>query len=114
MADIQISINGRVYNITCDDGQEQRVYDLAAYVDGRLSTIKQASGAQNDAHLLVLTSLIMADELQEALQSDPLSSKASIEEGVYISSEEEEVLAQSLDKMASRIQDLSKSLKKIA
>lgn len=53
MAEVNISMNGRVYEISCDDGQEGRVLELAAYIDQRLQKIARSGAAYNDAHLMV-------------------------------------------------------------
>ncbi len=66
MADVNITINGRIYEIGCDQGQEGRVVDLASYVDQRLQQIARSGAAYNDAHLLVLTALVLTDEIFEA------------------------------------------------
>jgi cell division protein ZapA len=63
VAEVKIYINGRSYDISCDSGQEGRVVDLAAYIDQRLQQISRSGAAYNDAHLMVLTSLVLADEL---------------------------------------------------
>lgn len=69
MAEVSITLNGRIYEIACDQGQEGRIVDLAAYIDQRLQQIARAGGAYNDAHLLVLTALVLADELYEAREA---------------------------------------------
>jgi cell division protein ZapA len=65
MAEVSITMNGRIYEISCDNGQEGRVVDLAAYVDQKLQQIARSGAAYNDAHLMVLTLLVMADEVFE-------------------------------------------------
>ena len=37
MAELKIKIRGRNYAIACDDGQEKRVADLAAYVEEKIN-----------------------------------------------------------------------------
>ncbi len=66
MAEVTIYINGRSYDISCDNGQEGRIVDLASYIDQRLQQISRAGAAYNDAHLMVLTTLVLADELFDA------------------------------------------------
>ncbi len=66
MAEVTIYINGRSYDISCDSGQEGRIVDLASYIDQRLQLISRSGAAYNDAHLMVLTSLVLADELFDA------------------------------------------------
>src|SRR3546814_6324355 len=53
------------YPIACDDGQEERVRQAAAYVDGRLTEVKAAARSASDAHLLLMVSLLLADERSE-------------------------------------------------
>ncbi|MAM35359.1 MAG: hypothetical protein CMH28_09830 [Micavibrio sp.] len=65
MAQVSININGRQYGISCDDGQEQRVRDLATYINASVGDIASAGAAQNEAHLLVLAALVLTDEVFE-------------------------------------------------
>ena len=77
MAEVRIYINGRSYDVSCDTGQEGRVVDLASYVDKKLQHISRSGAAYNDAHLMVLTTLVLADELfdmhdaEQAQQAGP-------------------------------------------
>lgn len=65
MAEVKLAINGRLYGIACDDGQERRVSMLGRYIDARLKDIARAGGASNESHLLVLTALVLADEIHD-------------------------------------------------
>jgi hypothetical protein len=53
MAEVTIYINGRSYDIACDNGQEGRIVDLAKYIDQRVQQISRSGSAYNDAHLTV-------------------------------------------------------------
>ncbi len=65
MARVDIVMSGRVYPIACDDGQEERVRDIARHVDARLADLKRRAPAATDLHLMVMLSLLLADELFE-------------------------------------------------
>lgn len=122
MAEVNIYIHGKPYAIACDDGQEARVQDLGRFVDARLRQIGASGGAQTDSHLLVLTALIMADELNElretanqltrqvgelrdaAPQAEPVSGLSGEEEG--------EILA-AIDHLSNRIDSVADRLAKI-
>lgn len=65
MAEVKLNIHGRPYGISCDDGQEGRVMEVGEYVDQRARDIASAGAASNETHLLVLTSLVLADEIKE-------------------------------------------------
>ena len=65
MARVDISLAGRNYPIACDDGQEERVRRIAAYIDGKIASIGHMPTA-TDTHLLVMASLMLGDELFDA------------------------------------------------
>jgi len=66
MAQIEVTINGRGYPVVCDDGQEDHIAQLAEYVSRKVEELVAAMGQVGDARLLVMASLLMADELAEA------------------------------------------------
>lgn len=66
MAQVTITINGRPYQIGCEDGQESHLLGLANYVDGRMRELSTSVGQVGEARLLVMMSLLIADELAEA------------------------------------------------
>ncbi|HYH17350.1 MAG TPA: cell division protein ZapA [Azospirillum sp.] len=67
MARVEIEINGRPYQLACEDGQESRIRELAAYVDGRLKQVTGGGRSGSDTMMLVATCLVLADELSDAL-----------------------------------------------
>lgn len=109
MAEVNISMNGRVYEISCDDGQEGRVVDLASYIDQRMQKIARSGAAYNDAHLMVLTSLVLADELFEAREQSgaPAKTQKTAEVAPVSDVEEEKNLVKMLDKLTKRIEGIA-------
>jgi cell division protein ZapA len=114
MAEVCITINGRPYEIGCDPGQEGRVVDIAAYVDSKLQQIARAGAAYNDAHLLVLTALVVADELFELREAGGDAKPAkraaapaapAAENG--LSREDEAALAKVIEGIAKRIDGIA-------
>ena len=65
MGEVAVTVGGRRYPITCDDGQEEHVATLAAYVDRKALALAAAVGEVGEARLLVMTSLVVADEMAE-------------------------------------------------
>ena len=57
MAQVDIMLNGREYRITCDDGQEERLQQLAAYFDRHVSDLASDLGQIGDARLMLLSAL---------------------------------------------------------
>ncbi|MBU6474623.1 MAG: cell division protein ZapA [Alphaproteobacteria bacterium] len=118
MAEVTIYINGRSYDISCDNGQEGRIVDLASYIDQRLQQISRAGAAYNDAHLMVLTSLVLADELFDARsgQGEVPASALRATRGApvpaaapqsSISKEEEQAVLNVLEQITKRIEGVA-------
>ncbi len=63
MAQVDVSVNGQSYRIACEDGQEDRLVDLAAMVDEKVIELVNQIGQVGSNRLLVMAALIIADEL---------------------------------------------------
>ncbi len=66
MAQVEIRINGRDYMVTCDNGQENHLQQLAAYFDRHVSQLSEDLGQIGDSRLMLLSALTVCDELFEA------------------------------------------------
>lgn len=66
MAQVEIIINDRVYKVTCENGQEGRLQQLAGYFDRHVTQLSRELGQIGDARLLLLSALTVCDELFEA------------------------------------------------
>ncbi len=64
MAQVTVKINGYPHVVVCENGQEDHLQAMASQVDDRITSIK-ALGQSGEARLLVLASLLMADELHD-------------------------------------------------
>lgn len=128
MAEVNLLINGNNYGISCDDGQERRVAQLGQYIDARVKDIARSGAASNELHLLVLTGLMIADEVFELReevthlnrQLDQLEREvARIEAGIESSgapetSADEGEIAHAIDQLADRIDAITGRLQKAA
>jgi cell division protein ZapA len=66
MATVEVSVNGRRHMVQCGEGEEARVRQLASYVDRRVSDLARGQTQVGDARLLLMASLLVADELSDA------------------------------------------------
>ena len=66
MAQVEVTVNGRIYKITCDDGQEQRLQQLAGYYDRHVSKLSAEPAQTSDPRRFLLAALTVCDELFEA------------------------------------------------
>lgn len=66
MAEVQIEVGGRRYQVACRDGGEERLRELGRLVDARAADVIRAIGKGNEPRELLMTALLLADELDEA------------------------------------------------
>ena len=63
MGQVRITLNGRGYDIACEDGQEEHVMRLANAMSERVNQLVAANGQVGEARLLLMAGLLMADDL---------------------------------------------------
>ena len=69
MAQVTIRINGYAYTVGCEDGQEAHLEQMAAEIEQRINSIKSIGGQSGEARLLMLSALLLADELHDLRNS---------------------------------------------
>ena len=88
MAQVDVSVNGQSYRIACEDGQEDRLVDLAAIVDEKVLGLVNQIGQVGSNRLLVMAALIIADELvdlkNEAVSSQELKDNSNQQDTVLV------------------------------
>ena len=63
---VDITVNGRRHSVQCGEGEEARVKGLANYVDRKVAELAADGAKIGDARLMLLASLMVADELSDA------------------------------------------------
>jgi cell division protein ZapA len=66
MAQVTVTIGGRVYRLACNEGEEPHLEALAREVDAKIDSIRGSFGEIGDQRLIVMAALTIADELSEA------------------------------------------------
>jgi cell division protein ZapA len=66
MAQVSVTINGRQFRMTCEDGQEEHLEKLARELDARIGGLRAKFGEIGDTRLTVMAAITVADELAEA------------------------------------------------
>ncbi len=60
-----MQIAGRVYRVSCGEGEEAHLEDLARLVDGKIGDMREKFGEMGDQRLTVMAAVTLADELYE-------------------------------------------------
>ena len=78
MSQVTITLNGRTYRVRCGAGEEPRLMQLADVVRAKLDGLVSEFGQAGDDRLLLMSALLIANELLDArarlsaLQSRPI------------------------------------------
>ncbi len=104
MANIDIEIAGRRYNVACRDGEEAHLHSVAAMVDQRAHDAATALGSLSETQQLLFAALLIADDIKE------IRAGAGIPEPVP--PPPDPAVAQSLERLASRMESLADSLER--
>ena len=63
MAQVTIEVNGRPYQVGCEDGQEAHLLELVRLFDRQVRAVSQDMGQLTETRLFLMAALLLADEL---------------------------------------------------
>lgn len=98
---VKVSVNGQDYQVACEEGQEGHLGNMADYVDRRVAKLAEDVGQVGEARLILMASLMIADELSDAMDEiDGLRSGPGTED----TSTTYEHLANRIESIAARLE----------
>ena len=109
---VTISLNGRAFTIGCEDGQQAYLRDLAAHLDGHVRALSEKVGQIGDLRLLLMASLVVADEMREAqgrveaLEEERSDLKGRLSQAEARARAERARAAESIEAAAARLEAL--------
>ena len=104
MANIDLEIAGRRYNVACRDGEEEHLRSVAAEVDRRAQDAASALGSLTETRQLLFAALLIADDIKE------IRAGAGIPDPVP--PPPDPAVAMALERLASRVESLADSLER--
>jgi cell division protein ZapA len=116
MAQVTVLVNGRNYTLACEDGEEEHLTALANFIDSRVAELGRSVGQVGDARLMLMASLIVADELavaQERVEELEQEAEAAREKQTAVTTATgsgEDAFAEVLESAAKRIEDIAARL----
>ena len=75
MANVNIKFNGKEFLLSCEDGQEEHLEELATYLNEKFSDLKSSLGNIGESKLLLITSISVLDEYYETKKKIDLQRK---------------------------------------
>lgn len=107
MPQVSIQIANRTYELACGEGEEQRVQELATYVDDKISALRrQMPPGTPEVKLMVFAALLLADESREArgLARQAETARASATDNAEtLATALEELITSRVDKMQKKV-----------
>jgi len=105
MAEVRLAIAGREYIVTCRDGEESRLVELGKMVDAKVQEAGGSAGGLNESRQLLFAALLLADQLHDN-PTQAVSDAATI----GIGSDTALRMAQSIEKLAQRVESFAAGL----
>jgi cell division protein ZapA len=68
VAQVNLTVNGRVYRMACEDGEEEHVTKLGERFDEAIKELRGVLGEIGDQRLMVMAGILMTDRLGDAEQ----------------------------------------------
>ena len=62
MANVNVKFNNKEYLLSCDEGQEENLKELADYLDSKYINLKKNLGNIGEGKLLLITAIQMVDD----------------------------------------------------
>lgn len=112
MADVDVLVNGHSYSMACNDGEEAELRALAARVDGKLQTVVRMVGQIGEQRLLLMTAMLIADDLAGA--ENTLSENARVVAELKQSNAELQSMVDESDaRLADQLEDAARKVEAV-
>ncbi|MFZ0609824.1 MAG: cell division protein ZapA [Xanthobacteraceae bacterium] len=116
MAQVSVTINGRQFRMTCEDGQEEHLITLARDLDTRIGGLRGKFGEIGDTRLTVMAAITVTDELAETavrikrLEAELAAAQAAGTAASDRNKAAQTSIASALSAAAERIETITKKL----
>ena len=110
MSDVTLTINRRPYKVACEDGQEDHLRSLGRLVEERIGELVESMGQIGDQRLLVMASLLFADDAKGA--RDALKEAQDKADALGAGKKAEDEAAGAIEDLAARIEALAGAIEK--
>lgn len=111
LAQVSVKINGYVYPIGCEAGEERHLQKMAQEVEKRVGRVR-ALGFSGESKVLVLAALLMADEISDLQAASlPTATLEALEAGQKAIRENELRKAQ-IESLTERAEAIAEALER--
>jgi cell division protein ZapA len=117
LAQVTVTIAGKIYRMACGDGEEAHLENLATVVDAKIAELRGAFGEIGDQRLTVMAAIALADEASETRRklSEINASLTNLRQERALASNANDAIAgsvaEAIDGAAARIERLAQELR---
>jgi cell division protein ZapA len=116
MAQVSVTINGKIYRMACEDGQEAHLQGLAQRIDDTIHSLRGSFGEIGDQRLTVMAAVMAMDELAEtqrklkSLEAENRSLRETRAAVIERRDQVEAEIARRIDETVARIESLAQAI----
>ncbi|WP_019221133.1 cell division protein ZapA [Bartonella senegalensis] len=111
METVSVTIDGKVYRMACDKGQERHLTELAARLDQYITHLKKNFGEIGDHRLSVMAGIMILDEMEE-IKRENKKLQEDYESLLQLHNEREQAMGRIMRDTTKRIEKLTSQLLK--
>jgi cell division protein ZapA len=116
MTQVSVTINGKIYRMACEDGQEAHLQGLAQRLDDAIFSLRGTFGEIGDQRLTVMAAVMVMDELSEtqrklkSLEAENRSLRETRTAVIERRDQVEAEIARRIDETVTKIESLAQAL----
>jgi cell division protein ZapA len=110
MADVDVDVAGRRHRLSCRDGEEDHLRALVQMVNNKADQITGALGEMTESRTLLLSALLIADELNDARGTAALAASQAAAAPAIAAAEPDPAFAIAIERIAERVERLADQL----
>jgi cell division protein ZapA len=116
MAQVSVTIDGKVYRMACNEGQEEHLIDLAQRFDRYVTHLKDSFGEIGDQRITVMAGIMVMDELVEiqkrvrGMEAEIATLRKTRDDALLKADKIDAAVSSSLDELAGRIEAVAAKL----
>jgi len=116
MAQVSVTIDGKVYRMACNEGQEEHLIDLAQRFDRYVTHLKDSFGEIGDQRITVMAGIMVMDELVElqkrvrGMEAEIASLRKTRDDALLKADKIDAAVSTTLEDLAERIEAVAAKL----
>lgn len=116
MAQVSVTIDGKVYRMACNEGQEEHLIDLAQRFDRYVTHLKESFGEIGDQRITVMAGIMVMDELVElqkritGMEAEIASLRKTRDDALLRADKTDATVSSALEELAVRIEAVASKL----